>query len=222
MNIQKYFDEIQPKYYVNEIASLGFTRLFRRFGVQKIKNYGDKRVLDIMSGQGENLKYLQCHNESTKIYTLDFSASMSKSLAKNFKGKFEIEQIETDFFQNKIPSNSMDVILCSYGTKTIDSAEIEKFADELSRIIDINGEIVIVEFVKPKIGWRSRCTKWYIEDFVAKLFGKEFKILFEYINKNESLDDIKNHLLRNKFEVLSSKRYLDLVEILHVKKGNID
>lgn len=218
MNIQKYFDEIQPKYYVNEIASLGFTRLFRRFGVQKIKNYRGKRVLDIMSGQGENLKYLKNCDNSTRIYTLDFSTSMSKSLAKNFKNKLNVKQMETDFFQNQIPSNSMDVILCSYGTKTINCNEVVEFANELSRIIDVNGEIVIVEFVKPKVGWRNRCTKWYIEDFVAKLFGKEFKVLFEYINKHESLSEIETHLQRNNLKVLSKKRYLDVVEILHVIK----
>jgi ubiquinone/menaquinone biosynthesis C-methylase UbiE len=217
-DLQQYFDRIQPRYYINEIASLGFTGLFRRKAVRKVKSYSNKRVLDLMSGQGENLRYIQKSNSHTKIVTLDFSSAMNRKLLLDFKEKYSLQQIEGDFFQNGIPDHSMDIILCSYGAKTIENGKEQLFADELSRIIDENGEIILVEFVKPRTPWRFSCVKCYIEIFVSKIFGREFKELFHYINKYESLQNLKNHLVNNNLSVLTHKRYLDLVEILHVKK----
>ncbi|KIC63731.1 class I SAM-dependent methyltransferase [Chryseobacterium taiwanense] len=218
-DLQQYFDKLQPKYYINEIASCGFTKLFRKIAVRKIDNYGNKRVLDLMSGQGENLRFLQKHNEKTKIITLDFSSVMNKKLLSLYKNLFSIEQIQSDFFDNKIQDQSADIILCSYGTKTIEDEKMILFANELSRIIDKNGEIIIVEFVKPKTKWRLHCVKWYIEVLVTKLFGKEFKELFHYIDKNKSLFSLKRQFFNNDLSILSHKRYLDMVEILHVKRN---
>ncbi|SEH30188.1 class I SAM-dependent methyltransferase [Chryseobacterium culicis] len=218
-DLQQYFDRLQPRYYINEIASLGFTRLFRKIAVQKVKSYGDKRVLDLMSGQGENLEFIQSHNENTAIVALDFSSAMHTKLAETFKNKLSVQQIQNDFFESQIPDHSMDIILCSYGTKTIESHQKPIFADRLSKIIDEKGEIIIVEFVKPKTKWRFSCVKWYIEVFVSRIFGNEFGKLFHYINKNESLEDLKDLFIKNRLSILSHQRYLDLVEILHVKRN---
>ena len=217
--LQQYFNQIQPKYYINEVASLGCTRLFRKKAVRKVKDYGNKRVLDLMSGQGENLRFLQKHNENTEIVTLDFSSAMNLKLSSTFRKKFSIKQIQDDFFESRIPDNSMDIILCSYGTKTIEESKMKVFANELSRIIDEDGEIIIVEFVRPQTTWRWVCVKWYIEVLVSRLFGREFKTLFHYINKNESLLELKDQFINNRLSVLSHKRYLDMIEILHVKRG---
>ncbi|WP_126651591.1 class I SAM-dependent methyltransferase [Chryseobacterium aureum] len=218
-DLQQYFDRLQPRYYINEIASLGFTRLFRKIAVRKVKSYENKRVLDLMSGQGENLEFIKSPNENTAIVALDYSSAMHKKLAATFKKKFSVQQIQKDFFESHIPDHSMDIILCSYGTKTIEEDQKAVFADRLSRIIDEKGEIIIVEFVKPKIKWRASCVKWYIEVLVTKLFGNEFGKLFHYINKNESLEDLKNKFVQNSLSIISHQRYLDLVEILHVKRN---
>ena len=218
-DLQQYFDNLQPRYYINEIASLGFTRLFRKMAVQKVKSYGDKRVLDLMSGQGENLEFIQAHNDNTEIVALDFSSAMHMKLAARFKHKLSIQQIRNDFFESQIPDQSMDIILCSYGTKTIEEDQKPIFADRLSNIIDDKGEIIIVEFVKPKTKWRFSCVKWYIEVFVTKVFGNEFGKLFHYIKKNESLEDLKDQFVKNGLSIISHKRYLDLVEILHIKRN---
>lgn len=218
-DLQTYFNHIQPKYYINEIASLGFTGLFRKKAVRKVKNYSDKRVLDLMSGQGENLRYLQNPNKNTHIVTLDFSSAMNRKLSSEFKEIYSIRQIEKDFFNNGIQDRSIDIILCSYGTKTIEKEKEQFFAEELSRIIDENGEIIIVEFVKPKTPWRFSCVKCYIEIFVSKIFGREFKELFRYINQYEGLQNLKEHFIRENLSVLTHKRYLDLIEILHVKRA---
>lgn len=218
-DLQEYFDNLQPRYYINEIASLGFTRLFRKMAVQKVKSYGNKRVLDLMSGQGENLEFIQEHNDNTEIVALDFSSAMHMKLAATFKNKLSIQQIRNDFFESQIPDHSMDIILCSYGTKTIEEDQKPIFADKLSKIIDEKGEIIIVEFVKPKTKWRFNCVKWYIEVLVTKVFGNEFGKLFHYINKNESLEDLKNQFIKNGLSIISHKRYLDPVEILHVKRN---
>ncbi|PXW16296.1 demethylmenaquinone methyltransferase/2-methoxy-6-polyprenyl-1,4-benzoquinol methylase [Chryseobacterium sp. CBTAP 102] len=218
-DLQQYFDNLQPRYYINEIASLGFTRLFRKMAVQKVKSYGDKRVLDLMSGQGENLEFIQAHNDNTEIVALDFSSAMHMKLAATFKNKLSIQQIRNDFFESQIPDHSMDIILCSYGTKTIEEDQKPIFADKLSNIIDEKGEIIIVEFVKPKTKWRFNCVKWYIEVLVTKVFGNEFGKLFHYINKNESLEDLKDQFIKNGLSIISHMRYLDLVEILHVKRN---
>lgn len=184
-----------------------------------MKNYSDKRVLDLMSGQGENLRYLQNPNKNTHIVTLDFSSAMNRKLSSEFKEIYSIRQIERDFFSNGIQDRSIDIILCSYGTKTIEKEKEQFFAEELSRIIDENGEIIIVEFVKPKTPWRFSCVKCYIEIFVSKIFGREFKELFRYINQYEGLENLKEHFIRENLLVLTHKRYLDLIEILHVKRA---
>lgn len=84
-DLQEYFDNLQPRYYINEIASLGFTRLFRKMAVQKVKSYGNKRVLDLMSGQGENLEFIQEHNDNTEIVALDFSSAMHMKFVRHSK-----------------------------------------------------------------------------------------------------------------------------------------
>ena len=72
--------------------------------------------------------------------------------------------------------------------------------------------------VKPKNNRFKKVIKFYIEKCVPKIFGKQFKPLFSFIENHKNMDAIKRNLINNNLSIIEHKRFFDLFEIIHAKK----
>ncbi|WP_397362003.1 methyltransferase domain-containing protein [Olleya sp. R77988] len=214
IDLKEYFNNLSGTYRTNEFASFFLTNFMRRKLIKKVQNFENKSVLDIMSGKGENLKYINQNN--TKITTIDFASKMNIAAKSKHKNK-KIHQIENDFFKEKHKPESYDIILCSFGIKTIQPEQLNAFTKQLSKTLKPNGEIFLLELVKPKRTFNYKFTKFYLDALVPNIFGKQFKALFPYIKNHVNMNKLKLNMINEKLQIIEHKRYMDLFEIIHAK-----
>ena len=215
IDLKEYFNKLSESYITNEYASFFITNFMRRKLIKKIKNLENKSVLDIMSGKGENLKYI--NQKNTKITTIDFASKMNEAAKSKHKNKI-INQIENDFFKVNHNSKSFDIILCSFGIKTIEPEKLNLFTKQISDMLKPNGEILLLELVKPKRAFNFKIAKFYLDVFVPNICGKQFKVLFPYVKNYINMNQLKLNIINEKIQIIEHKRYLDLFEIIHAKK----
>jgi ubiquinone/menaquinone biosynthesis C-methylase UbiE len=216
LSLERYFNELSKTYVANEYASFFITNYMRRNLIKKIKSFEDKSILDLMSGKGENLKYINL-TKNKKITTLDFSKEMNLAARLNHKDK-EIQQIENDFFETNHKKELYDIIICSFGIKTIEPEKLNSFAKKINYILKPNGEVLLLELVKPKNYLNFKLIKFYLNVLVPAIFGKQFKTLFPYVNNHVNMDNLKLNMTIEKLKIIDHNRFLDLFEIIHAKK----
>jgi len=217
-NLKNYFNLLSKTYFINEFASFFITNYMRRKLIKKIKILKNKSILDIMSGKGENLKYINQRQNNTTITTIDFANKMNVAARLKNQNKI-IKQIEKDFFINNEKSESFDIILCSFGIKTIEKDKIKLFAKKINHLLKANGEILLLEMVKPKRKIFLRFVKFYLNNLLPFIFGHQFKLLFPYVNKHKNMNDLSRNLSRyGHLEIIEHTRIFDFFEIIHAKK----
>lgn len=212
----EYFDTLSNSYEKNEYASFFTTNYMRRKLIKKVRSFDGKSVLDLMSGKGENLKYINS-NSNTNITTLDFSSKMNVAARLNHTNKIT-QQIERDFFKTEFRTNAYDIILCSFGIKTIEKNMYHIFSKKMSQSLKPNGEILLLEMVRPKHYLTSTITKLYLRKIIPVLVGKQFKPLFPYVKNHKNMDELKRHLIIENLKIIEHTRFFDLFEIIHAKK----
>lgn len=217
INLSKYFNGLSEVYCINEYSSFFITNYMRRKLINKIKIFDNKSLLDIMSGTGENLKYINYKENTIKITTIDFSSKMNQIARVNHKSKI-LHQIENDFFEIKNSRETYDIILCSFGIKTINPKQLNVFAKKLNHLLRPNGEILLLELVKPKNQLNHSVIKFYLNKIIPTFFGKQFKLLFPYVNNHLSMKGLKLNIKEEGLKIIEHKRYFDLFEIIYAKK----
>lgn len=213
-----YFNDLSETYATNEYASFYTTNYMRRRLIKKVESFENKSILDIMSGKGENLKYISKHI-NTDITTIDFSSKMNEAARLNHRNE-KIHQIEGDFFEINHKQESFDIVLCSFGIKTIEPEKLNSFAKKINHLLKPNGEVFILEIVKPKKTFNFKIAAIYLDIIVPKIFGNQFKTLFRYMSQHVSMNDLKLNLINEKIKIIEHKRTFDMYEIIHAKKNN--
>lgn len=135
------FDKLADQYFLADIFSLGYANYLRKKLV-KISNATQKeKIIDFMSGQGELSKKIRGFNTESVIYNVDFS----KSMINNDKNKSLINNIQSSIldFESK---EKVDLVLSSFGLKTLQKHEIEGLAKKTKLSLKKGGEFYFVEF----------------------------------------------------------------------------
>ncbi|MBL7557305.1 MAG: class I SAM-dependent methyltransferase [Bdellovibrionaceae bacterium] len=151
--VKALFDEMYQRYgVVNLIASFGFTAIWRKVCVDKIKRQDADLVLDLMTGMGETLPDIEDHfRQLGKIQGIDFSHQMCIRARKNLENlNVAAEIIEADVFEVDILPGSADVIVSTFGLKTFSPQQQRELAKQVDRLLKPNGEFSFVEVSVPK------------------------------------------------------------------------
>lgn len=216
-NLKAYFNGLSKTYDTNKYASFFLTNYMRQKLINKVISFENKSILDVMSGKGENLKYINQNQNNLKITTIDFATEMNKAARIILKDK-TIRQIENNFFKINHKSESYDIILCSFGIKTIEHEKLNLFAKKINHLLKPGGEILLLELVRPKKYLNLKLITFYLNVFVPSIFGNQFKTLFPYVNNHINMDDLKLNIINENIKIIEHKRVFDLFEIIHAKK----
>ena len=149
--VAKMFNNIAPKYdLLNHTLSMGIDILWRKKAVKILKKLQPKKVLDIACGTGdfaiEDLK-----SGATEVIGLDISEGMvDVGIRKvNKKGLADKVSLRVGDSEN-IPfeENSFDGLTVGFGVRNFEN--LEKGLSEMHRVLNPEGQLIVLEFSKPK------------------------------------------------------------------------
>jgi len=210
--VEDLFDRMSGSYEsMNYYSSLGFSDKWRRQFVGEIDIEKNKlTIVDLMSGMGECWKFiLPKMSEDSNLIALDFSSEMVNK-AERRKTKYSdknIEIIKENVFQNSIKSNIADVVYSGFGMKTFNEEQLNLLAEEIKRILKINGQFSLIDVSIPENKFLKKAYLFYLKN-VVPLIGKLFlnnpetyKMLGVYTNNFENSKKTKEIFERHGFQI---------------------
>ncbi len=194
--VKRLFNRMSSSYErMNFITSFGFSILWRKQFIKQLESTNSEiKVLDLLSGLGENWITLIKHFPNAEFTALDFSdvmckVSKQKSIRK-YGNKFKV--LNQDILKNRIPTNEFDIIICAFGLKTFNDKQIEELAQVIVRILKPNGKFSFIEVSKPTNKLLLFFYKFYLKRCIpvlGKLFlgnPSDYKMLWEYTDRFEN------------------------------------
>ena len=166
--------------YTNYLASFGFTERWRKQCISKLSDLQPNASgCDLMCGRGETWENLFSQNPSIMNLTgLDISPEMIKGsqLQIDKLNSRSIELMKVDVFKNKIPDESADFVISTFGIKTFTQEQQKILAAEVNRILRPGGKFSFVEVSYPK-GW---IFSWLYMFYLKKLMPVIEKLFLGY------------------------------------------
>ena len=137
------FDETAAKYdLMNDVMSLGQTRLWRRAVVEAIDPQPGERILDIAAGPGSSS--LPLRRAGAQVASADFSLGM---LRQGLVQSPELDFTAADATRLPFADDSFDVVTMSFGFRNV--VEPEVALGEFLRVTRPGGRLLICEFSQP-------------------------------------------------------------------------
>lgn len=145
------FDNISWRYdLLNRVLSFGIDIYWRKRAIAQLKPSQPKFILDIATGTGDlALEALSLNPD--KIIGVDISEGMLNFGRKKLKERgleFKIELQLGDSEKLLFPDNHFDAAMVSFGVRNFENLEIG--LAEILRVLKPGGQLVVLEFSKPK------------------------------------------------------------------------
>jgi demethylmenaquinone methyltransferase/2-methoxy-6-polyprenyl-1,4-benzoquinol methylase len=140
------FDAVAQRYdLVNDLLSLGQTKVWRKAATTIIDPKPGMVILDLAAGPGSSSEPL--FKAGATVSATDFSEGM---LAQGRKVRPYLTFSKADALNLPFEANSFDVVTISYGLRN--TADVDKALAEALRVSKPGGRMVVVEFSHPT--WR--------------------------------------------------------------------
>jgi demethylmenaquinone methyltransferase/2-methoxy-6-polyprenyl-1,4-benzoquinol methylase len=182
---------------VNFITSFGFSIRWRRQFLHRLQPTAEKiQVIDLMTGMGETWNAVHHRFPNASLSALDFSKEMLKNAQRknelHFNGKVQL--LQQDILQNGLPDNYYDIVICAFGLKTFNEAQLETLAEETKRILKPGGQFSFVEVSRPSNGILKALYEFYLAHSIPVLgqllLGNptEYRMLWRYTQQFRSAE----------------------------------
>jgi len=149
--VAEMFNNIAPKYdFLNHTLSLGIDIRWRKKAVKILKKIKPARVLDIACGTGD-FAIEDLNSGANKVTGLDISEGMVKVGVQKVKSKGLSDKIDLQVGDSEnIPfkDNTFDGITVGFGVRNFEN--LEKGLSEMFRVLTTGGQLIVLEFSKPK------------------------------------------------------------------------
>ncbi len=176
--IAEMFNNIAFRYdFLNSLLSLGIHKGWRKKAITILKNKQPQLILDVATGTGD-FAIEALKTNAKKIIGVDISEGMLNIGKEKIKKLHLTEKIELQVADaEKLPfaDNYFDAITVGFGVRNFEN--LEKGLKDMLRVLKPNGDLVIIEFSKPK-GIFSAFYKIYfrhITPAIGKLFSKDHR-----------------------------------------------
>jgi len=209
--VRRLFNSMSDSYErMNFITSFGFSIIWRKQFIARLGTDDQPiKVLDLLSGLGENWSTLKKHFPNASFTALDFSdvmcnQSRNKSL-RLFGNRFSVTQ--QDVLCNKLPSNEFDIIACAFGLKNFNEHQLAALAKTLNRILKKNGKFSFIEISKPNNQLLLFFYRFYLKyciPFLGKIFlgnPNDYKMLWEYTDRFQNAKQVHDIFKEQKLHV---------------------
>jgi len=170
--VREMFNNIAPRYdFLNHFLSMGIDILWRKKAIKILSRKNPKNILDIATGTGDfAIEALKLHPE--KVTGIDISEGMleigrTKIKKKGLENKIEL--IRADSENLPFADNQFDGITAGFGVRNFEN--LEKGLADMYRVLKPEGQVVILEFSKPKKFPVKQLYAFYFR-FILPLIGK--------------------------------------------------
>lgn len=154
------FDRCSDKYIAfSLICSFGFTERWRRQCVALLPELPPRaHGYDLMAGTGEAWPHLLAqHADIASILAVDISSGMHhRAMARLHAHRaHQIAFIEDDVLASKLPPESADFVISTFGLKTFNPGQHRRLAALVASVLKPGGGFAMIEASDPK-GWWLR------------------------------------------------------------------
>ena len=158
--------------------------------------YRDSSILDLCCGTGNQLKLLS-KNGFKNLHCLDLSEAMLKVAE---KGDHPIEVYTQDATKTSFDDGAFDIVMLSFAIHEKDRETQEKLLEEVHRLVNKEGFILIVDFAFD--AKTTRLGKMGIR-LIERIAGGEHYRNFKGYIENDGLESL---LKADKFELIKELR----------------
>lgn len=220
------FNDIAPTYdKLNHILSFNFDKRWRKKAIDNLLQKNPHKILDIATGSGDMLLNIAKHGKF-ELIGLDISETMLKIAKKKFDEKFPNYPVKFILAPaENIPfnENTFDAVSVAFGIRNFEY--LDNGLREIYRVLNENGNLVVLEFVKPKFVLnRILLTIYlrYIIPFIGGLISgnkEAYKYLFDSIKNFYRTDELEKITQKVGFKKIKTQIFLmGLVSLFVFKK----
>lgn len=149
--VAKMFDSISARYdFLNHFLSMGIDRAWRRKAVNLLKTQRPRHILDVATGTGDFAIQALSLNPET-ITGVDISEGMLEVGRKKLRARKldqRITLLSGDSENLPFESASFDAVTVAFGVRNFEN--LERGLQEIHRVLRPNGQIVVLEFSRPR------------------------------------------------------------------------
>lgn len=152
VQVTKMFDKIAPYYdYLNRLLTVGIDTIWRSKAIKVMGASSPKKILDIATGTADLAIEAAKKLSPDHVTGMDISKEMlaigDKKILK--KGLTDIITLELGDSENlKYEDNSYDAVSSAFGVRNF--GDLKKGLSEMYRVLRPGGQIVVLEFSRPK------------------------------------------------------------------------
>jgi len=176
-NVGAMFDAIAWRYdFLNHFLTLGIDVWWRKKAIQLISRKPDMVILDVATGTADLAISLVKHLNPFQIIGVDISDGMLEYGMKKIEYLELTEQILLQHENGEalsFPDESFDVVTIGFGIRNFEDPE--KGLSEMYRVLKSGGELVILEFSRPKFKLITSLFDLYfcyLLPWIGKIFSK--------------------------------------------------
>ena len=170
--VEEMFDNISSNYdFLNHFLSFGIDNIWRNKTIKIVSQNQPKLILDVATGTGDLAFAAQKKINPNKIIGLDLSNGMlevgrSKISKRNLNDKLEF--IQGDSENLPFDNDYFDSVMVSFGVRNFEN--LNKGLSEIFRVLKKGGQIVVLEFSKPKT-FPIKQTYHIYSKYILPVFG---------------------------------------------------
>lgn len=209
VQVENMFDNISNYYdFLNHFLSLGIDNTWRTKTIAKLKNQKIAKLLDVATGTADLA--IEAHKQlgNIAITGLDLSAKMLEKGQKKLDERqiSAIKLMQGDSENLPFADNEFDAITVAFGVRNYQN--LRKGVSEMTRVLKPGGQLLILEFSKPKtIPFKQLFQVYfrYILPSIGKFTSKDpkaYQYLYESVQAFPEGDDFKRELESIGLEVL--------------------
>lgn len=218
--IETHFDKLSKDYWMSDVFSFNLLSYCRQKAIQKMDIQQGAVVLDMMSGTGKNFPILSKKvGNQGRVIGLDISEKMNAlaQIEVEKKQLLNVDIYTKNFFNNGFPSESIDVIISTFGLKTLSPNAYSLFSKEIKRLLKPQGRFVLIELSEPSNTFFKTITTNYLRHFVpffSKILrgdkGAHFQ-LYPYLSIFKNCDGIAQSLSEHGLKTIPFRLLMGLV-----------
>lgn len=205
--VKKLFNEMSSSYErMNFITSFGFSIIWRKQFINKlVSSNSELHVIDLLSGLGENWRFLMKKYPNAKFTALDFSEEMVNKSKVNAPKKFNV--IQQDILKHNLLEKEFDIVTCAFGLKTFNDDQLDCLAKTVHHILKDDGGFTFIEISSPKHKLLLRLYRFYLGSVIpilGKLFlgnPNDYKMLWTYTENFGDTKKVKEIFENNNLNV---------------------
>jgi len=151
--VSRMFNRIAPYYdFLNRLLSLGIDSIWRRRAIAQLKEGQPRLILDVATGTADLAIESARQLDPERIVGVDIAIDMleigrSKLRKQGLDTIIELKQGDSENLP--FPDNTFDAITVAFGVRNFEN--LEKGLAEMRRVLKKDGQVVVLEFSKPRL-----------------------------------------------------------------------